>query len=293
MPTILIVEDEPVDRELACRCVSKIDSLEILEASDGQEALELCNHHRPDLVLTDMRMPRLDGLELVRELRHEMPAMPVILMTARGSERVAVEALEAGAVSYVPKAAMIELLVDTVEQALATARARRERQDVLRYFRSSESLFELTNDPTLISPLVAYFQDELERLGFGDDLARSQIGSALSEAISNSMIHGNLEIGSDLRSAGSEEYHRLITERRDAEPWSARMVRIWAEQRPDWVRYVIRDDGRGFDHRLLPDPTRPDTMLEARGRGLFLMSAFMDDVEYNESGNEVQLTKRA
>ena len=68
MPTILIVDDEPVDRELACRCIAKIDGLEILEASDGHEGLELCSHHLPDLVLTDLRMPKLDGLELVREL---------------------------------------------------------------------------------------------------------------------------------------------------------------------------------------------------------------------------------
>ena len=59
------------------------------------------------------------------------------------------------------------------------------------------------------------------------------------------------------------------------------------------MTYVIRDEGVGFDTSQLPDPTRPDTMLKAQGRGLFLIQAFMDEVEHNAAGNEIRLTKRA
>ena len=293
MPTLLIADDNAVDRELARRSVAEIEGLAILEVADGEEALAAIAESAPDLVLTDLRMPGIDGLELVRQVQARFPVVPVILMTSRGSEQIAVEALSAGAVSYVPKGELPEALAETVEQALGIAAARRDREQVLRYLEAAESRFELDNDPELISPLVAYLQDDLARLGFADDQVRSQIGTALLEAISNAMIHGNLEVSSELRANGTERYHALIAERRAREPWASRRVHVVAERLPGRVAYRIRDEGPGFDIHELPDPTRPESMLKARGRGLFLIQAFMDEVEHNESGNEIRLTKSA
>lgn len=293
MPTILIVDDNAVDREQAIRCVEALDDLEVIEAEDGEQALELLERHRPDLVLTDLRMPKLDGLALVREAHARFPLVPVILMTSRGSELVAVDALASGAASYVAKADMVDHLPETVEQVLDVANAKRERAAILECFESSASEFQVATDPALIAPLVAFLQEELERTGFGDEQMRSQVGTALSEALSNAIIHGNLEVSSDLRVDGSEPYHRLIEERRVADPWSSRRVHCRAEQTPDRIHYVVRDEGPGFDPSEFPDPTKPENMLKARGRGLFLIHAFMDEVEHNEAGNEIRLTKRA
>lgn len=293
MPTLLIVDDDGVDRELARRCVASIEDLDILEAENGEQGLAMIAEHAPDVVLTDLRMPVLDGLDLVRQTSERFPLVSVILMTSRGSEQIATEALTTGAASYVPKADLAELLPETVEKVLTIAAARRERAHVLRYLDSSESHFKLANDLALIAPLVAYLQDDLARIGFGDDHVRSQIGTALLEALSNAMIHGNLEVSSDLRTDDSTPYQELIEERRQSEPWSGRHVQCSARQGPSQVSYVIRDEGPGFDVSQLPDPTRPDTMLKARGRGLYLIHAFMDEVEHNEAGNQIQLTKWA
>ena len=293
MPTLLIVDDNAVDREAAGRCVASIAELEILEAENGEEALAVIAEKAPDVVLTDLRMPVLDGLSLVRQVTEDHPLVSMILMTSRGSEQIATEALLAGAASYVPKADLKDLLCPTVEQVLMIAAARRERAHVLRYLDSSESRFELANDPALIAPLVAYLQDDLARMGFADDHVRSQIGTALLEALSNAMVHGNLEVSSDLRTGDSGPYRELIEERRRSEPWSARRIYCSAQQSPGRVHYVIRDEGPGFDYSQLPDPTRPETMLKAQGRGLYLIHAFMDEVHHNDLGNQIEMTKRA
>ena len=293
MPTLLIVDDEAVDRELARRCVASIEELEILEAENGEQGLDIIADSAPDVVLTDLRMPIVDGLSLVRQVSERFPLASVILMTSRGSEKIASEALSAGAASYVPKDYLTELLKGTLEQALSRVEAQRERADVLRYLDSSESRFELTNELALISPFVAYLQDDLARLGFADEQVRSQIGSALLEALSNAMIHGNLEVSSDLRADDSTPYQQLIDDRCLSEPWASRRVHCTAKQSPKGVSYLIRDEGPGFDASQLPDPTRPETMLKARGRGLYLIHAFMDEVEHNEAGNQIQLTKWA
>ncbi len=293
MPTLLIVDDNPVDRELAVRCLAPLHDLEVIEAEDGRQALEMISASVPDLVLTDLRMPELDGLELVRETGERFANLPVILMTAQGSEKIAAKALLEGAASYVPKADLVEFLAETVQQMLGVSLARRERADVLKYLESSESRFELANDPALISPLVAYLQDDLERTGFADEQVRSQIGTALHEALSNAMIHGNLEVSSELRKNGTDPFRAAIRERSRSEPWASRRVHCLAERSSDQVRYVIRDEGPGFDTSSLPDPTRPESLLKAQGRGLFLISSFMDEVEHNRTGNEVRLIKRA
>ena len=101
--TLLIVDDSAMDRRLAGAIVEKIDGWRTLFASDGKEALETLKHQTPDVVLTDMLMPEMDGLELVRAIGLKHSLVPVILMTAHGSEDLAIQALRNGAASYVPK----------------------------------------------------------------------------------------------------------------------------------------------------------------------------------------------
>jgi len=292
MPTILIVDDDDVDRELAGRCLREVEDLELLYADNGEGALEAFADTAPDLVLTDLRMPGMDGLKLVQQLHDDHPLIPVLLMTSFGNEKIAVRALKAGATSYVPKDDLETDLLDTVEQVLEMVDARRSQTTVLGYLKRREMRFELENDLKLISPLAGYVQESLERLGFGTDSVRTQIGMSLMEALSNAIIHGNLEVGSELRVSGTRPYYALIEQRRHEEPYSSRLVRCVARESPDQVEYTILDEGPGFDHASLPDPTSPEGVVRAQGRGLMLIQMFMDEVEYNDRGNQIVIRKR-
>ena len=96
MPRLLIVDDDPVDRQLAAACLRSIGAIEVLEADDGEQALELMERDQPDLVITDLRMPKLDGLGLVQQAGERFPLVPIVVMTARGSEKIAAQAFLAG-----------------------------------------------------------------------------------------------------------------------------------------------------------------------------------------------------
>ncbi len=293
MPTILIVDDDELDRELATRCLNPIEDLTVEHAQDGGEALQVVARQRPDLVLTDLRMPGMDGLELVGAICEDYPSVPVILMTSKGSEPIAVRALKAGAASYVPKSDLKHDLVGTVLQVLDVSAVRLSRERVVRYLRQSETHFDLANDPALISPLVGFLQDGLERIGFARPSTRTQIGMALTEALSNAMIHGNLEVTSELRDRDSEDYYRLIEERRAQPPYADRQVHCTAKESPDRVDYIIADEGPGFDTSA-PGRNDPiDDLTRVRGRGLLLIRTFMDVVEHNARGNRITLTKHS
>src|ERR1700722_9974854 len=109
MAKILVVDDSLVDQRLAGRLLQehsdnvyldKPMAVQVVYANNGKEALDVIPRDRPDLVLTDLQMPELNGLELVDALRDKFPALPVILMTAHGSEDIALQALRRGAASY-------------------------------------------------------------------------------------------------------------------------------------------------------------------------------------------------
>ena len=125
MATILVVDDSAVDRRLVGGLLEKDDHWRVEYAENGSEALTRMKDAAPDLVITDLQMPEMDGLELVAAARVHCPQVPVILITAYGSEMLAVEALEQGAATYVPKTQLADKLSDTVKDVLALARADR------------------------------------------------------------------------------------------------------------------------------------------------------------------------
>jgi len=90
----------------------------VAEAEDGKDAIELCRHLRPDLVLMDVRMPGVDGLEATRVLKKEFPKIRVLVMTAFTDPGYLVEALRAGAAGYVLKTASGPQIADTIRRVL-------------------------------------------------------------------------------------------------------------------------------------------------------------------------------
>jgi CheY-like chemotaxis protein len=295
---ILIVDDNPMDRILAKRILQKdadwelYGGLQTFEAENGVDALEVAGRDHPDLVLTDLHMPKMDGLRLVEEIRLRHGLIPVVLITAHGSEDTAYTALRRGAANYVPKTLLANELTDTVLSVIDTMRAKRERSNLMRCLNATEAHFVLENDPALIPPLIAYLRDSRFMMAGGDETGLVRLTVALREAALNAMHHGNLELTSELRETNEKEYHRLCDERRHSEPYASRRVYVTVRDTPKESTYTIRDDGPGFDPTQLPDPLDPANMDRVSGRGLLLVRTFMDEVRHNAKGNEITMIKR-
>ncbi len=292
MTSCLIVDDSLTDRRLAGGIIARHAAWEVHYATDGRDALEQIELHLPDIVLTDLNMPELNGLELVRAIRTDYPLVPVILMTAQGSEVIAVEALKSGAASYVPKQQLATDLIETIEQVLSKSQVDRGQARLLRRMRQQRVEFELENDFDLLTSLVQHLQETTFGMGACDEGERVRVGVALQEALTNACFHGNLELDSALRLEDHQAYYDLAKTRAQQTPYTERRVRVSAEFHPGAAKFVIRDDGPGFDPNGLPDPTDPANLEKPTGRGLLLMKTFMDDVQYSPRGNEVTLIKQ-
>jgi DNA-binding NarL/FixJ family response regulator len=117
---IVLADDHPLVRDALRRTLDTQPDMDVVgEASDGQEAVELCISLRPDLVLMDVRMPNLDGLEATRQIKKEVPGTIVLILTASDWPYDLSEALKAGAAGYMLKVAPIPETIDAVRKVAA------------------------------------------------------------------------------------------------------------------------------------------------------------------------------
>ena len=134
----------------------------------------------------------------------------------------------------------------------------RERPD------RSEFVVELPSDLGLIEAAVAYLVDRCRAYDFGGSRLNLNFRVGLTEALANAVLYGN---GSDPRKS----------------------VRVEVSLGPGHVDLWVVDQGGGFDPDAVPDPTLPDNLERAGGRGLFLIRQLMDEVEFNDRGNAIRL----
>lgn len=292
MTLVLIVDDSPIDRALAGGLLEKQGNCRIAYAEDGQAALACIHDLKPDLIVTDMQMPVMNGLQLVANLRQDGISIPVILMTATGSEDLAVEALRVGASSYVSKRSLSRRLVDTARMVLTSAKEDREQNLLMARLRSHSETFELDNRVEECMSMSRYLQSNLSRIWNIDQTTRLRIGLALEEALLNALYHGNLEVSSELKERLDNSFYEQAAQRQNELPFSSRRIHVTSQMTANETRFVICDGGPGFNIKNIPDPTDPQNLSRPSGRGVMLMHAFMDQVFYNDRGNEVTLVKR-
>jgi CheY-like chemotaxis protein len=297
MPRVLVVDDSAVDRRFVGGLLSKGGRYQVDYAEDGSQALSQMRKEAPDLIVTDLQMPNRNGLELVAAVRMHHPGIPIILMTGHGSEALAVEALQRGAAGYVPKPHMGERLLDAVDEALSMSRADRTYDRLISCMSRCTFAFELDSDPALIDPLVDLVQQMVAGMKLTDATGRFRVGAALKESLLNAVYRGNLEISFQQMQAARVSLMEgrgddLLLKRRSEQPYRERKVFVDVVLDTSQARFVVRDEGPGFDPASLPPPGQPGSLDPETGRGLVLMRAFMDEVAYNTSGNEVTMVKR-
>lgn len=291
MPSVLIVDDSAVDRRLAAGLIERQEGWTAATVEDGVEALTSVLQNPVEIVLTDMQMPTMNGLELVKALRRECPHVAVVLMTAQGSEELAVQALQAGAASYVPKRALAAELVPTLRRVLAAASDERSQQSLVHRLQERSESYCVESDLALLMPLSRYLQQVVGDAWSLDKTERLRIGTAVEEALLNALYHGNLELDSQLKDEDYSRFQALAEERSRQLPYRDRRISVSLRLTPSTASITIRDDGPGFDPQFLPDPTDTDNLDRLCGRGVMLMRAFMSEVHYNATGNEVTLVK--
>lgn len=291
---LLLVEDSPVQGTAIKIALTK-SGYEVDVAKDAEEALQKLRGSQPQLILTDLTMPGMSGLELLKIVRHQFPDVPVILMTGDGSEEVAAEALKSGAASYVSKDRSMGDLEETISrviQASTTAHSFTYLQDSIE---QCHYRFRLKNDRALLVSVTQFAQFLASRAGVVSGEDRRNLGVALEETLLNSLYHGNLEVPQGFRDMEQPARSKLVEQRTTEEPFASRTIQLTLDVTADEFKAVVVDDGPGFDFQerfAMIGVGSGDFMVTSGMRGLILIHMFMDEVEFLGRGNEVHLIKR-
>jgi CheY-like chemotaxis protein/anti-sigma regulatory factor (Ser/Thr protein kinase) len=287
---VLVVDDQEALRSLLARLLER-EGFDPIQAEDGAQAVEMYKSESPLVVVSDIMMPKMDGLMLLNEIRRIDRNATVILMTGQGNEDVLLKALRGGATNFFKKPFNVRELIDeirkVVEFRLEAARSSLFSPllvEEMKHFvmpRADSPFFPIINQITLQLPCLLP----------QEDILNLKIG--IEEIITNAIEHGNLGISYDEKSKAIQEGRlaELIADKGRESDAAGRAVHITSRLSPEMFEIAIRDDGHGFDWRSLP-AVEPENLLAFNGRGIFLTKIYFDEVIYNDIGTEVTLRKR-
>jgi len=151
---ILIVEDSPEFLRILAEDVLPLHGYEVLTATSGEQGVSKLCLENPDILLLDLHLPDMSGLEIVRAVQEERGNVPIILMTAYGSESLAVEAFRLGVRDYIIKPFTPAQVVGAIERALSETRLRRENEQLGILSSVGKSVVSLMDLEELLSCIV-------------------------------------------------------------------------------------------------------------------------------------------
>lgn len=295
MTTILVVDDSAVDRRLLSGILEKRPDFRVETVANGAEAVAKVRESLPDVVVTDLNMPEMDGLQLVTALRNLHPQIPVILTTANGSESVAMEALEEGAANYVAKSQAAERLIACVDQVLQMLGIRSSYRKLSEAMTSAHFQYTLDGDPAVHQSLLELVQHLAQGMQLCDPTEQVRMSLALDEALRIAYFRGNLELTTaEFDSLEMKQPAMLskVNQRRASAPYADRRLHVDVQITPQSATFQVRHEGPGLGDIALDDPHDPSAIKYSEKRGAVLMHLFMDDIQFAPNGGEITMTKR-
>ncbi|MEW5723420.1 MAG: response regulator, partial [Thermodesulfobacteriota bacterium] len=268
---VLIVEDSRHFREYL-RTVAEHMGHETRQAADGLEGLSLFKDFAPDLVLTDIQMPNMNGLELLGEIRKENTDAIVVMMTAFDSSDFAMQALRLHAQNYLRKPFSYDEYRGLLQKYEMVVQSRTLDRAVMGMIVRRELTMKIDNRIELLPKIVDRLMQETADAVRREEWLGVHLG--LTELLMNAIEHGNLEITFEEKRAAmaaSPDGWEKLYQRRLADPVLAgRWTTVDFKLDAQGCEWYIQDEGTGFDWKSLPNPLEDENPYEPLGRGIFI-----------------------
>ncbi len=261
---ILIVDGNAELRDVLSDVMREMGH-EVVATGDRAEAVAREDLEDFDLIISDLTEDADSGVQILSELKRKRLFVPVVVSSEEAQHNFLVKAFRVGAANYLRKPYEREELRSIVEKTLGYKLRFVEDLKVLPYVREHIE-FELPSDISLMNGVLHYLIERVASLGVVKPDS-SNLFIALDEAFVNAVKHGN---GGD----------------------PTKLVRITADISSKEARFVVEDEGAGFNVKEIPDPLDPSNLFKTSGRGVLLIHNIMDEVTYNERGNKLTMIKR-
>lgn len=287
---ILIVENDIVSRELL-RIVVEKEGYEYKCAEDGIQGLEMFNEFLPDVMISDIHMPHFDGISLIKRIRKVERNVIIIMITAHGNGQVALEALESGANNYLKKPVNLDELRALLYRYKTVLESKLRKQDVSTLIKKQELRIEVASDLHYIPTLAEFLANKVKHIYSPSELISLELG--ISELLLNAVEHGSFSISAEDKKEAlkNNSLAELYHERKNNPLYADRKIHITFKKNALYCEWIVKDEGDGFDWRLLPTPDLSNLSSELQGRGVYISKLQFDDVQFLGNGNVVSAKK--
>jgi DNA-binding response OmpR family regulator len=262
--TILIVDD---DKEVLSTLEEIVTELQLhpLTATNGKEALEKIKTHKVDLIITDLMMPVMDGIELIKQSRILNSKIPIAVISGYGDVKNVIGALTHGAYNFVSKPFTINEIETIIKKGLRLREFSLGTHKILDGIRNYTEMI-IPSYPHLLPAITLYIARECQWRGLEDEDMLTNISISIDEILNNALVHGN-EL---------DETKKLT-------------IKLTFDTEKFHVS--IADEGNGFDHQKVMEEISEESYNMPSKRGLFITKYLMDEMLFNEKGNEITLVK--
>lgn len=291
MMKVLIAEDNAASR-LYLKDTLETQGYHSRVAENGLEALEIFKKWKPDLVLSDIKMPKMDGLKFLEEIRKMDTDTIVVMITAYGSEEYAIQALRSRANNYLKKPIQHSELLLLLEKYASIIESYDLTQKEFGAVIKPELSRVIDNDMKMVPKVVSRLILETGR-AFNKE-QRLDIRLGLFEVLMNSIEHGNLGITFEEKydALKGERLKQLYKKRLGDPEYSDRRVTIDFKPDKTGCEWLIKDEGKGFNWQIaLERADQTYDLLELNSRGVLIIQYHFDEVEYLGSGNQIRVRK--
>lgn len=264
---------------------------EVLLAENAEQGWELFVRfsHEIDAILTDIKLPGMNGVELVERLRQTGHHTPVIIMTGYGDLELCLQSLRLGAFDFILKPFELKVLHLSLDKLSNLKWASKEAIETHPYA-SGPLQISIPTQLKFMTSMIATLQGFFNGVCKLYDIDEQKIGLCLQEALTNAIIHGNLDIASSLKEESWEFFDAAIAEREKKKEYAERRVFVRYFMGTDHFAFEVEDQGQGFNADRLPKLEKQLALMSS-GRGLIIIKAFMDEVIWSKNGSCIRMVK--
>ncbi|MFQ3580123.1 MAG: response regulator [Bacteroidales bacterium] len=288
--TVLIVEDDFASRQMLKYAIEK-ENYECILADNGIEGLEFFMKKKPNVVITDVRMPQLDGLSLLENIRKVKQDTIIIIVTGHGNEELALKAFELGASNYLKKPIDLHELKIQLKQYSSLFEKKKITRHISDFIKKQQLELCIDNDINIVQSVVRFLVEKTGNFFNNKEQIRIELG--LGELITNAIEHGNLGISYEEKKAAlaKNNLYELYNNKIQDPLYSNRKIHIKYSYSANFCQWIIQDEGEGFNWKRFLYPSKEQVLNELNGRGIFISRLQFDELEYLEKGNIVQVKK--
>ena len=293
---ILVVDDEQQICSMIVRLLN-INNYQADTASNGKEALAKIQENEYEIVLTDIKMPEMDGIALIKAAKEFKPNLIFIVISGFGTLDIVIETMKIGAINFIKKPISVVELLSTIKKAEDLILSRNLPIEMSRFIEHVEKVIKIGAKDLIdqMNIVVNYLTQDLTQFGL-NPVKVENIIMALYETLNNAVEHGCLHLEKILSRESDpelfENYLQLKLERVNKPEFQNKPIHIVMKIEHEMLSYRISDPGEGFDYSHVVDQSKESVFSNQLSKGIFLIKNAVDEIKFNDKGNEIQLNIR-